>query len=227
MKGNQNYFDENFEKEAESNLLIQNQAKQNNIKISLDPKENLHNADEDLSNNTFNERENAKQSNKSYANTKKSKIIAKSLDSLTAPEQIKTKSSNMKSSINHSFKNEIGENYNDYEVNDIQMIQQADKKKNAKSKKSSSNKFSNGILEEVGNSKFIIRTNLLDDNDDIQDDQKQENEQSKEEYYDDGINHKGNESNFKHKHIKNQLEAVSKKKKTVIKLKINKIQINN
>jgi hypothetical protein len=166
MKGNQNYFDENFEKEAESNKILQNQAKKNNIKISLDTNENLHYFNDDFITNPVKEMDNSRQNNKSIANSKKSKSALRNQDAENELEHTEVKNGYPKKSNNHSLKQEHNELI-DYDNNEYQANFQQEKNKNTKSKKSLSNNFSNGILEEVGNSKFIIRTNFLDE-DDIQ-----------------------------------------------------------
>jgi len=164
MKGNQNYFDENFEKEAESNQILQNQAKKNNIKISLDTNENLHYFNDDFITNPVKEMDNTRQNNKSIANSKKSKSALRDQQAENELEHTKVKNGFAKKSNNHSLKQEHHELI-DNDDNEYQANFQQEKKKITKSKKSLSNNFSNGILEEVGNSKFIIRTNFLDEDD--------------------------------------------------------------
>jgi len=185
MKGKQIYFDENSEKEAESNQIAHNQTQKNNIKISLDPEENLHNFNEDYFNSSAKDRENTKLNEKSISNSQKAKNSANIEEANNEQEHYKVKNSN----ANKSYKihpkqenNEINHHNADYDINYLQADSPYEKKKNSKSKKSSSNKFSNGMLEEVSNSKFIIRTNFLED--DSQDNQSQDgNQQSKKDFY--------------------------------------------
>lgn len=214
MKGNQNYFDEYSEKEAESNQITQNQAKKNNIKISLEPKESPHYFNEDYNNYSNKEKENAKANDKSASNTKKAKSSLKNQESDNAQEHPKVKNSNAKKGLNSSL-NDLKDSQEDYEINDFQVNLQQEKKKTSKSKKSSSNKYSNGILEEVGNSKFIIRTNFLED--EVEENLSENaNDQSKEEQNYQEDKDEVEDSQIDHKQNKNTNAFNPKKKKPVI-----------
>lgn len=218
MKGNQKYFDEYSEKEEDSNQIAQNPVKKNNIKISLEHHENPHYFNEDYYNYSAKEKENAKASDKIISNQKKAKSSAKNQEADYAADSSKVKNINVKIGFNSSLKQdhkEINYSQEDFEIKDFQANVLREKKKTSKSKKSSSNKFSNGILEEVGNSKFIIRTNFLED--DAQENQSMNGiEESKED--ENSIEEKSvvGDLQIENKQNKNSNAFNSKKKKPVI-----------
>jgi len=71
MKGNQNYFDENYEKEQESIHSNQNVVKKNNIKISLEPTENIYYFNQNKRDLPAGELDNHKQKTKKKTKKKK------------------------------------------------------------------------------------------------------------------------------------------------------------
>jgi len=164
MKGNQNYFDENNEKERESIQSSQNAVKKNNIKISLEPTENTHYFREEITYTPSKEFDNHKQKSKNNTNSKNSKDANQFEENQIKIEGNEDKF-NQQNKFDMNFDMEEND-FGDYEEKNIKLEKNfgnEKKNRNAKSKKSSSNKFSNGILEEVGGSKFIIRTNFLEE----------------------------------------------------------------
>lgn len=209
MKGNQNYFDENNEKERESIQSSQNAVKKNNIKISLEPTENIHYFNEDTSNSPTKEFDYQKQKNKNNTNTKKSKVANQLEVNEIKTEGIENKL-NVQNKINMNFDMQENELI-DYEEKNFGNEK---KNRNPKSKKSSSNKFSNGILEEVGGSKFIIRTNFLEE-DCFLENKDYEEEKSNSNYEDQSIDDQHHNLMNRNGNT-NENSEQPKKKKTVI-----------
>jgi len=232
MKGNQNYFDENFYRKEETNQHSQNPVKKNNIKISLDLKESNQYFNEDLNNYSIKEIESSKGKDiyNTYPKKAKSDFQNNSQDNKEEANKIKYKNFKKKISNPNNSPNDEEANLEDLKESEDLSLNNGFEKKNKRSKpkKYSSNNFSNGVLEEVGNSKFIIRTNFLED--EVSSAEKNIKERNEK------INlngHSNEEKNCENHQLPNQIKnnknfpnkIVAKKKKIVIFIKKLKIRL--